>query len=102
MTFNHLIDVPSPQKSTDSLVEFRQEWQAEPMTKDEVEDEVLEAVEESKEGGNRVRDVPPKSLIMILRKNDVPGENRTCAASARRLPLSKFRTPKSEVCIENE
>jgi hypothetical protein len=93
-------------------------------TKEEVEDEVLEAVEEAKEeeakeeeacaawpdGVERIEAVPvekPKkrppvdgNTLRTLRQLD-RSFNRTCAVCNRRLPLEKFlRGKQDEVCID--
>lgn len=111
-----------PEKS-DQPVEFTQEAQAVPYSKEEVEDEVLEAVEEAKEEecdepecckgtSPELHEVvqpkvakkktDPRVLLTGLRKQDSV-DNRTCARCFKRLPIDKFpRLKKSEVCEDCE
>lgn len=134
---NHLINVPGPEKSTDTPsspwlrpqsiegdVEFKQEHQnVPPLTKEEVEDEVLEAVEEGKaedqttqlqvetqveavvekvEKTQEQRIRENRVLVNNLRKAD-DAHNRTCALCLKRLPIDKFpRLKRSEICEDCE
>lgn len=131
---DHLIDAPGPRKSTDPV------WTHNDVevTKEEVEDEVLDAVEEAKEDVVPVvltsesvlpprlleimkekeklidtcneitkpkpepKPAPSRALIHALRKQDVVGVNRTCAACARRRPIDMFVCSKNEICRECE
>lgn len=69
------------------------------LSKEELEDEVIEAAEEAKREAKK----PEKAaLLKALRKND-DEHNRTCAACLERLPIEKFRRGKqSEVCEDYE
>ena len=114
-------------KVEEKEVEFKQEVQGVPYEKEEVEDEVLEAVEEAKdevpemiqesvvlkdkippiEVLKEINEAPPKPkkaqvVVRDLRKND-DAHNRTCACCMKRLPIEKFpRHKRSEVCEDCE
>ena len=124
---------PKPRKSTDpptdspwlrpmdmkQEVVFKQEHDAEPWTKERVEDEVLEAAKEAKSDaapeGSHNTPVPikpqlneweirnkRKSILNGLRKVD-DKNNRTCGKCLKRLPIDKFRRhERSEVCEDCE
>lgn len=112
-----------PSEEAQKEVEFKQEIDAEPMTKEEVEDEVLKAVEEAKyedEDEGCVTAISPelyaavtqakpertvsenRALVKALRKAD-DVHNRTCGKCMKRLPINKFlRLKQSEVCQDCE
>lgn len=95
-------------------VEFKTDHDAEPLTKEQVEDEVLAAVDEAKDAAPEGYDNTPvpmtpqlmeweiknkkKALLSGLRKMD-DKHNRTCGKCMKRLPIDQFRRyERSEVC----
>lgn len=110
----------TPSAEAQKEVEFKQEIDAEPMTKESVEDEVLAAVKEAKyEDEGCVTAISPelyaavapkpertvsenRALLKALRKAD-DVHNRTCGKCMKRLPINKFlRLKQSEVCEDCE
>lgn len=82
-------------------VVFKQEHDAEPMTKEQVEDEVLAAVEEAKKPDWQVQN-ERKAILSALRKLD-DKQKRTCGKCLKRLPIDMFRRhERSEVCEDCE
>lgn len=74
-------------------VDFMNEVQGVPFTKEEVEDQIIKAANEAKEAARK-----KKALLISLRRHDDVG-NRTCAECLRRLPIEKFpRYKRSEFC----
>jgi len=108
-----LFHAPGPLKSTDPPSQevtfyLKQDENLEPVeeskvTKDALEDEVLEAVREAK---NEPRKDEPrkerkpaitKTLVQRLRRRD-RHFNKTCAQCGRRVPLIQIQGGKGEIC----
>jgi len=103
-----LFDAPGPKKSTDPSVNFywKQDENLEPVeeskvTKDDLEDEVLKAVEEGKDAKKEPEGKPKpkitKIMVQRLRQRD-RHFNKTCACCGRRVLLAKIQNGKSEIC----
>lgn len=101
-----LFNAPELPKSTDPPevgFYWKQDENLEPVAeskvmKDDLEDEVLEAVKEAKEEKS-LDEKPPlsKALVQRLRLRD-RSFNKTCARCGRRVPLAQIQDGKGEVC----
>jgi len=133
MSEQSLFSTPGPKKSTDppevtyysALGEKLEPDKTTKMSSEELEDEVLEAVEEAKEeekddayrcvaeGAEHIRavmDSEPEPEPVPVKKQVIPPNtikrlrlrdrhfNKTCANCARRVPLAEIENGKGEVC----
>jgi len=95
-----LFRVPEPMEVTFHL---KQDENLEPVaesevTKDALEEEVLEAVKEAKDEPKSKEKPPlPKALVQRLRLRD-RYFNKTCAQCGRRVPLVQIQDGKGEIC----
>lgn len=105
-----LLNMPELPKSTDPPevgFYWKQDENLEPVaeskvTKDGLEDEVLEAAKEAKEESTEEKSPNEKSplakaLVQRLRLRD-RYFNKTCACCGRRVPLAQIQDGKGEVC----